>query len=114
MTQVQVKLAVLRGPQGAPGTIPPTLRLVTINPTPIAQGVVALPSPPAGDVVWNMAQVFLDLTGADFTASGGLKGDRPYLAEEHTNVVAQGQTAVFQDGDASLDGKYAVLTYLSV
>lgn len=96
------------GPQGEPG--PVALRMVTTVPLPIFAGAAQLPSAPVGDVVWNMALVYLDLRPGDFDASGALRADRNYLVEEHI-VRTAGSSVIFTHAPPA-DGCHAVVTYL--
>lgn len=117
----------LRGPKGARGDRGPggmggmggaqsaaaavALRLVTTAPLPVFAGAVQLPSVPVGEVVWNMAVVYLDLTPADLDASGALRADRNYLIEEH--IVRTTDSSVIFTHAPPADGCHAVVTYLS-
>lgn len=90
------------------------LKLTTTKPIPIIAGKIQLPSQPLGDLVHNEARVYLDLTGIDFTASGMLKGNRDYLVEEHVNVIVDGSTAIFTNATQSIEGRFAVVSYIAI
>lgn len=88
----------------------PAVAMMTTGPLLVRNNFFTLPSTPLGSVVWNTAQLFLDLTAADMDASGQLLGNRDYLVEEHI-VKTIGNQVVFPT--AVPDGKYAVVSYLS-
>lgn len=88
--------------------------LFTTNPIKIMNNRCILPSTPLGNIVWNMALIFEDLTATDFAADGSLKGDRDYVAAECTGFTLNGKAVSFAATDRSfLNNKYAVFTYLS-
>lgn len=97
------------GPRGEPG--PVALRMVTTAPLPIFAGAAQLPHTPVGDVVWNMALVYVDLTPADFDADGALLANRSYVVEDHL-VRTIGSTVFFTDPPPH-DGAHGVVSYLT-
>ncbi len=90
------------------------LKIVTTKPLLITNGRIQLPSRPLGDLVHNEARVFLDLTEADLSPTGELLGDRAYNIEEHVNVMVDDTVAIFRNADQSIDGHYAVVSYLAI
>lgn len=126
------KLVDLQGPKGergptgysagggswgyndTPATVPPpttttALRMYTTRPLRVSNGQLTLPSMPLGDVVWNQALVYLDLTPGDLDGTGALRGDRNYLVEEHA-VRTEGRVVHFVS--TVPDGLHAVVSYL--
>ncbi len=110
-----------RGPTGGSGSLgdidtPPApapssaeLRMHTTRPLRVSNGQLTLPSMPLGDVVWNQALVYLDLTPSDLDGTGALRGDRNYLVEEHV-VRTEGRVVHFVS--TAPDGLHAVVSYL--
>lgn len=89
--------------------------LVTSTPLVIQDGMFRLQSPAFGNVVWNMAMVFLDLVEEDFFPDGTLKCDREYDIEEHIGITVSADTMTVNiAGDVDyLNGKHAQVTYLT-
>lgn len=87
----------------------PPLRMHTTRPLQVLDGRFLLPSMPLGDVVWNKALVYLDLTEDDFDDTGTLRGDRDYAVEEHV-VRTEGRVVHFVS--TAPDGLHAVVSYL--
>ena len=87
-----------------------TIALVTTKPIQIQDNIAILPSLPYGDVVWNTAQVFTDLTVDDFNSEGNLLNNRDYLVESHL-VKTLGNQVVFSSSMST--GLYAVVSYLA-
>ena len=87
-----------------------TIALVTTKPIPIRDNVAILPSTPYGDVVWNIAQVFTDLSEADFNSEGHLLNNRDYLVESHIVKTLLNQI-LFNSNMPT--GYYAVVSYLA-
>lgn len=85
------------------------LRMHTTRPLQVLDGRFVLPSMPLGDVVWNKALVYLDLTEDDFDDTGTLRGDRDYAVEEHV-VRTEGRVVHFVS--TAPDGLHAVVSYL--
>lgn len=109
---VEIVTEAEQGPPGPPGDSSTlALRLVTTNPLRITAGQMELTTVPLGGVVWNMALVYVDLTPADFDASGALRADRDYLVEEH--IVRTTDSSVIFTHAPPADGCHAVVTYLS-
>lgn len=90
----------------------PPVEVVTPPPALIANNRIALPSAPLGGVIHNMAMVYADVTPADFLADGSLR-NRPYVIEEHINIIVEGSAAIFRDAAGSLDGRYAQVSYVT-
>lgn len=88
--------------------------LFTTNPIKIMNNRCILPSTPLGNIVWNMALIYEDLTQEDFSSDGSLKGDRDYTAAEVTGFTLSGKAIGFAATDRSfLNNKHAVFSYLS-
>lgn len=85
------------------------LRIHTTRPLLVSDGRFVLPSMPLGDVVWNKALVYLDLTEDDLDDTGSLRGDRDYAVEEHV-VRTEGRVVHFVS--TAPDGLHAVVSYL--
>ena len=85
------------------------LRMHTTRPLLVSDGRFVLPSMPLGDVVWNKALVYLDLTEDDLDDTGSLRGDRDYAVEEHV-VRTEGRVVHFVS--AAPDRLHAVVRYL--
>lgn len=90
----------------------PPVEVVTPSPALIANDRITLPSQPLGGVIHNMALVYADVTPADFLVDGSLR-NRPYVIEEHINIIVEGSAAIFMDAAGSLDGRYAQVSYIT-
>jgi hypothetical protein len=94
-------------------TLSRKIHLVTTQPLVITEGKIHLLSKPVGDIVHNEARVYVDLTEDDFNVDGSLKGNRPYVIEEHVNLIVSDNVVTFAGADASIEGCHAVVSYLS-
>lgn len=95
---------------GSPSSSP--VELVTPPPALIANNRIALPTPPIGGVIHNMAIVYMDVTPADFLPDGSLR-NRSYVIEEHINIIVDSTSATLRDAAGTLDGKYAQVSYIT-
>ena len=87
-------------------------RIISPNPEPILNHRFTLPTRPLGDIIWNSVMVYVDLTPADMV-DGVLIGDREYVVQDHNGNVVPGTSEVQIRNPESLDGYYAVVSYLS-
>lgn len=94
----------------AGGGVASSVRLVTTDPLPVLEGTVSLPSTPIGDIIWNVALVYTDVTVDDLTVLGKLRGTRDYQIQEHIVKVVDGEL-VFSS--PIIDGSYVVVSYLA-
>lgn len=91
------------------GGTTPAVQMVTTDPLPVVSGGISLPLAPIGNVVWNTALVYVDLTPDDLDPAGALRGTRDYQVQEHV-VRTVGNQVVFVSQPP--DDSHAVVSYL--